>query len=386
MLLLSACGVDESEVTTLAATATSSHTGALPAVHMELKKLGSNGEAVGRPICKVYGTPAETRPEVNECPDGEYKEQLFGADWSQIGERDVVVGSTPGPGTLPAPTPGSWQTVSESQFGWLTFPGNRLGSRPNEGKAFGNPRARFSLAKAPDGSTAVQHTIKNGDEVHPLGADSPILLSKPYKRARLSYKIWTEDGKSRGRPGKYMSLMGGRGQAGGSYENGPQTGEKSANAEGWSYYLLSPVTSDKNKPEIAKNGHRGAIGSANRSELGSKCDENKSPPGGDPVNGDDKRCFEYLHAKSDTTATGRWVEVVMTIGMNTKGNKDGFAEYSLDGDTIGEQKGIMWAFDPDQTLDLWVRWRMMYGGTTESVPAKQNVKEWYKDFALEVVY
>ena len=109
VLLLSACGADESEATPLATVATSSHTGALPAVHMELKRLNSDGEAVGRPVCEVYGTPADTRPEATNCPHGEYKEQLFNEDWFLVedGERDVTVGPTtdPEPDTPTNPEP-----------------------------------------------------------------------------------------------------------------------------------------------------------------------------------------------------------------------------------------------------------------------------------------
>ena len=96
MLLLSACGADEPAA--LATTATSSHTGALPAVHMELKRLNSSGEAVGRPVCKVYGTDPSARPVVENCPDGEYIEQLFNAGWGRIGtNKRVTVGSTSNP-------------------------------------------------------------------------------------------------------------------------------------------------------------------------------------------------------------------------------------------------------------------------------------------------
>ena len=72
---------------------------------MELKEKNSDNLAVGRPICKVYNTPASTPPEVDECPNGKYKEQLFNADWSDAGQRDVVVGSTsnPDPDTPPDP-------------------------------------------------------------------------------------------------------------------------------------------------------------------------------------------------------------------------------------------------------------------------------------------
>lgn len=87
---------DGSEVTTVAA-ATSPHVGAEPAVHMELKKKDSEGHAAGRPVCETYSTPANTRPTVTNCPDGAYVEQLFDADWKQVGERDVVVGSSTDP-------------------------------------------------------------------------------------------------------------------------------------------------------------------------------------------------------------------------------------------------------------------------------------------------
>ena len=77
--------------------ATSSHTGASPAVHMELKKMNSEGHAIDRPICKVYKTPADTKPVVTECPTGVYKEQLFDEEWVLIGQRDIVVGQANDP-------------------------------------------------------------------------------------------------------------------------------------------------------------------------------------------------------------------------------------------------------------------------------------------------
>ena len=103
MLLLTAC--DQSSVPSvmdepLATAATSSHTGAAPAVHMELKK---NGEI----ICKAYNTPADTKPVVTNCPNGTYIEQLFDANWKQIGtNKDVIVGSTSNPGPVTPPNPG----------------------------------------------------------------------------------------------------------------------------------------------------------------------------------------------------------------------------------------------------------------------------------------
>ena len=105
VMLLSACSVDEAEAS-LATAAMSSHTGAIPAVHMELKKVNANGVAVGRPICKIYNTPADTKPVVKNCPDGKYKEQLFDAKWKQVNERDVVVGSSSTPDPVEPPQPG----------------------------------------------------------------------------------------------------------------------------------------------------------------------------------------------------------------------------------------------------------------------------------------
>ena len=111
LLVLSACSVDEAEAS-LATAAMSSHTGAIPAVHMELKKVNANGVAVGRPICKIYNTPADTKPVVKNCPDGKYKEQLFDAKWKQVNERDVVVGG----GTTTPPLPSTYQRIFTDNF------------------------------------------------------------------------------------------------------------------------------------------------------------------------------------------------------------------------------------------------------------------------------
>ena len=95
LLLLSACS-DDPEATSLTPMATSSHTGAKPAVHMQLKQ---DGEI----ICKVYNTSANTKPVVENCPNGKYLEQLFNngneenKNWVQIEQRDVTVGSTSNP-------------------------------------------------------------------------------------------------------------------------------------------------------------------------------------------------------------------------------------------------------------------------------------------------
>ena len=75
----------------------SSHIGASPATHMELKEMNVEGHAVGKPVCKAYKTPANTKPVVNECPDGKYKEQLFDEDWLLIHQRNVVVGQLNNP-------------------------------------------------------------------------------------------------------------------------------------------------------------------------------------------------------------------------------------------------------------------------------------------------
>ena len=115
-LLLSACGANEPEATPLSTAATSSHTGAAPAVHMELKEKNAKGDAVGRPICKVYNTPPDTAPVVTGCPNGDYVEQLFDKNWSQVGERDVVVGSPTSPTPPPAPNPTPGTSVYSQTF------------------------------------------------------------------------------------------------------------------------------------------------------------------------------------------------------------------------------------------------------------------------------
>ena len=85
LLLLSACGESESEAASLSPEAVSSYTGSAPAVHMQLKIPGTNTT-----VCKVSNTPASTRPTAQNCPSGTYTEQLFGANWKQIGENKTV--------------------------------------------------------------------------------------------------------------------------------------------------------------------------------------------------------------------------------------------------------------------------------------------------------
>lgn len=264
-----------------------------------------------------------------------------------------------------------WENVASDNLGWYS---NGLGN--------GKAKGRFSVGKAPDGSTAVQHTIKKGDEIWPLGHDSPVFRPQPgYRAVSLTYQMYIEDGKARSHPGKYMSVMGGRGQAGGAYQNKAGTGP-----EGWSHYLNSPVVKGTKGTTSAKNGLRGVIGSANRSELGAPCDSAPPRPGADPIGGDKRRCFEALYGTTPATETGRWITIEIVTVMNDKGVANGEAYFIVDGQKSPSVNNVMWAMDPEASPELWVRWRMMFGGNPDSLPPPQDMKEWYRGFSLNICY
>ena len=109
ILLLSACGTNESGAAqpTFEETATFSHTGSAAAVHMQLKASGTNTI-----VCQVSNTPASTRPMAENCPSGTYTEQLFGADWKQIGLNKTVTVSGSSAPSQPFErfTEQAWQT------------------------------------------------------------------------------------------------------------------------------------------------------------------------------------------------------------------------------------------------------------------------------------
>jgi len=256
--------------------------------------------------------------------------------------------------------------AASAEAGWLRFGSNgaAVGGKPE-----GNPGARFTVARAPDGTRAVQHTIRRGQEIHPLGADSPILYDGPVRAVRLTYSMWIEDGKSRGHPGKYFSLMGGRGQAGGHLENGPR-GNRITNGEGWSYYLTHPVTDGSHGSASSRTGLGDAVGALNRRELGAECRGS--------------RCFERLHGTSSSLPTGRWVEIGQTVELNDAGQSNGSASFSIDGRTVHTQGGVRFAENP-ATLPIWLRWRMMLGGTPEDLDPPAGMREWYTNFQLDVV-
>ena len=77
-----------------------------------------------------------------------------------------------------------WQTVASDPFGWLNPPQGREESEH-----------RFTKAPAPDGSMAIQHSIRTSDVVWSLGYDSPVFDPTPgYIAARLRYRMWIEEG------------------------------------------------------------------------------------------------------------------------------------------------------------------------------------------------
>ena len=94
ILLLSACGTNEPDATALSSAATSSHTGAAPAVHMQLKN-----RSTGAIVCYVYNTSASTKPTAQGCPHGTWKEQLFDRNWKQIRPDKIVTVGGPNPGS-----------------------------------------------------------------------------------------------------------------------------------------------------------------------------------------------------------------------------------------------------------------------------------------------
>ena len=223
---------------------------------------------------------------------------------------------------------------------------------------------------------AVQHTITTNDIVDTLAYDSPVFRPKPgYCAVMLRWKMYIESGKQRNQPGKYISLMGGRGQAGARYQD--HYGKEKTGPEGWSYYMTAGAS---------RSDPRGVVGSANRPDLGGKC---KGGPmlGGDPINGDQQRCYEAAQRfkPAESMPTGRWVQVELTSVMNDKNRANGSAIFIFNGKKIS-WSDVMWAMDPEVSPELYVRWRMMYGGTPADLPAPNNIKEWYKDFELLVAY
>ena len=255
---------------------------------------------------------------------------------------------------------GAWQTVASDPFGWLS---------PLQGRE--ESRHRFTKAPARDGSMAIQHTIKTTDVVWPLGHDSPVFHPEPgYVAALLRYRIWIEEGELWNEGHKHMSLMGGRGQAGGGYAN-----KREAGPEGWSHYM---TTNPRNKVKMY-------VGAANRSDLGAKCVAAKRA-GGDPINDDIRRCFEESYGYEDTPPAGRWVTVEMVSVMNEAGQANGAAYFTIDGVEGPHQPGIMWAIDPEASPELWIRWRMMYGGNPDELPPPNDMTTWYKDFEIAVCY
>ncbi len=273
----------------------------------------------------------------------------------------------------------TWMVLAADKNGWMT----------NPVQGYGPSTHRFSIAKAPDGTQAVQHTIKKGETINKLGHDSPIFLPKSRPCAiMLRYKQFTEKDKHRTQPGKYMALMGGRGQAGGYYENKPGVGP-----EGWSHYLNSPVVSGKDGTANAKNGLRGVIGSANRSSIGASCVAHSSArlksgdvDGGNPIENDKNRCYEALYGSTPVFNTGRWVNIEVISVMNDKSKDNGAAYFTVDGKKFDSGKKVMWMKDPDKSPEIYARWRMMYGGNPESLPPAYDLKEWYKDFEILVAY
>lgn len=277
---------------------------------------------------------------------------------------------------------GEWKVVSSDVYGWLSSP-----IRAETGVSI----KRFSRSTAPDGSPAILHNIKKGDEIHPLGADSGVLYNKPgYCAVMLRYKMYNENNKWRTQGGKYMSIMAGRGQAGGRYLKVKTAPGGGIRKEGWSFYLLSPVTKGSKGSSSAQNGLLGGAGAANRSKLGATCvsprPQDTGPDGGgDPIGGNRQRCFEKYWGRSATIPTGRWVTIEQVSVMNDKNKSNGAAYYAIDGKEQTRLNNVMWAIDPEASPELWVRWRMMYGGNPEDLPPAYDFKEWYKDFELLVI-
>lgn len=87
---LSLCTTASAVIAISTPASAATHTGAAAASHMELK---DGNDTV---VCYVHNnTPASSRPVATGCPDGTYKEQLFDADWNQIGgDRFVPVGDS----------------------------------------------------------------------------------------------------------------------------------------------------------------------------------------------------------------------------------------------------------------------------------------------------
>ena len=179
LLLLSACST--SDTGEFLAAATGSHTGAAPAVHMELKQDGVVK-------CKVYNTAADANPVINSCPSGDYVEQLFDEDWQQVGPNKNVtvsgVASTP-------PADGSGTHTGAA-------PAVHMQLKDNEGaivcKVYNTPASIPPTAEnCPSGSWTEQLFDENWQQIGPNktvtvgGPTAPPPSSSTYKR------VFTED-------------------------------------------------------------------------------------------------------------------------------------------------------------------------------------------------
>lgn len=151
--------------------------------------------------------------------------------------------------------------------------------------------------------------------------------------------------------------------------------------------MSPPVGGNKNAGKTTtKNSISGGIGSANRSALGATCVSGDARDGGDPVGGNKQRCFEkYFKGADVALPTGKWLTIDTVSIMNSKNKADGYGYFSMDGKELARQNNVMWVFDPNSSPELWVRWRMMYGGNPEELPPAYDFKEWYKDFELFVI-
>ncbi len=279
---------------------------------------------------------------------------------------------------------GCFKTVSTSKYGWLDFADDGKPEK-DQVKTGSRQRDRFELSKAPDGSWAVRQNIKKNSVVYPLGGDTDILYDKMAREIKFTYKMYSDN--YRTQPGKHFAIMGGRGVAGGHYENGSKQ-QRINSGEGWTYYLLSPVASGSKGSKNATNGLRGAIGSYNRADLTKNCvkpDGNRG--GGDPKYGNKRRCFEATHDNGNVKAVpkNQWVDIGMHIVMNDLGKANGSAAYSVNGKIIDKQNGVQWANNPAKDPRIWIRWRHMFGGNSEKLLPPHDLNEWYKDFKLEVI-
>ena len=160
---------------------TGTYTGSAPAVHMQLKN------ASGDIMCKVYDTPATTKPVATGCPNGTWTEQLFDGAWKQIGtNKPAVVGTTT------PPTSSTYTRIFTEEFdgtslssNWVTpsWPGTAIQRHVDVGVDFQRDQCAVS-----GGALKVKATL-NGTRVRSCYAHSTQTFGPGSGQLNIQYRV-----------------------------------------------------------------------------------------------------------------------------------------------------------------------------------------------------